>query len=374
MLRQLYFPPAKLPIGVNVSHFEETANVISQSERSRVNTIDRLMLSQWGGNLFPVIRFMDWQKTNRAKDPSKAHRPFYNWSDLPKEWEDWDYRGGVWKDFRGVPLSLIVEVANFNHASPWVCIPDTASPNLINQMVEFVINKSRHRPIFEFSNEIWNSQFQQHEDAALRGWSIGAPTSEKKEAALYWQAKQTAYISSRVRGRATVVLCGQAKEPNVARKLLSYLYDTFNSRVDAFAIAPYFGSRFRAGSNMSWGQIQSALRSEILDDLRPNCIEHHTICQQYGISLWGYEGGQHLTAITEAEKTLYSNLNKSYTMGNLTYELLRMWFQAGGEMLCYYSLISRYENQFWGAMKVGDRHYLDSPKFRSLLRTLQLPR
>lgn len=369
------YPPAKLPIGINVGHFEETASVISQNPSTLVNTIDTTMLNRWGTPLFPVIRFMDWQKINRLTRPNgEPTAPYVNWNDLPQSYQPWDYTSGPWIDFRGVPLRLCVEVANLCQASPWICLHHTGNDGYINHVIDYVIANANHRPIFEFSNEVWNGAFRQYHDCADRGLAEGLST-DPLLAALYWQAKRTAFMIDRVGDDGSVVLSSQAGNPWVTEQLLDYLYNQLNRRVDALAIAPYFGHGVTVGSSTSVSELADMLRDEITGPLREKCEEHAALCAQYDVPLWGYEGGQHLFArnSNSAEANLFFGLNRSPHIKVLMKEWLTMWYEIGGELICPYSLVSRYETEYWGMLNGADDHYLESSKFHALLDAMGLP-
>lgn len=369
------YPRAKLPLGINLGHFEETNSVIIQDPLTLANTINTTMLNQWGTPLFPVIRFMDWQKINRLYGTDDAPTaPYVNWNDLPQSYLAWDYAGGPWIDFRGVPLRLCVEVANLNQAAPWICLHHTGNDGYINHVIDYVIANATHRPIFEFSNEVWNKgAFVQHHDCRDQGLAAGL-TSDAFLAALYWQAQRTASIVNRVGDNGSVVLSSQTGNPWVTERLLDYLYNNLNSSVDALAIAPYFGHNVTVDSSTTIESLADTLRGEINGSLRQRCEAHADLCRQYDVPLWGYEGGQHLFGRTSTEKALFLTLNKSPLMTDLMQTWLTMWYEIGGELICPYSLVSLYDDtEYWGQLDGPDAHYLESPKFHALLDAMGLP-
>lgn len=317
---------------------------------------------------------MDWQKINRLTLPNgNPTAPYIAWNDLPQSYEAWDYIGGPWTAFRGVPLRLCVDVANLCQASPWICIHHTANDGLINHVIDYVIENANHLPIFEFSNEVWNKgAFRQHDDCSLQGLAAGL-TSDTFLAALYWQAKRTAFIVDRVGNNGSVVLSSQAGNPWVTEKLLDYTYNQLNSRVDALAIAPYFGHAVTVNQSTTVDQLADMLHTEINQALRTKCTKHADHCRQYGIPLWGYEGGQHLFARTPAQKDLFLALNQSPRITTLMRDWLTMWYEIGGNLICPYNLVSRYDREYWGQLNGSEAHYLDSPKFRALLEAMGLP-
>ena len=98
---------------------------------------------------FRVLRFMDWQRTNNST--------LRQWSQRPKP-ADPRYTTEA-----GVPLEVMIDLANACDASPWFCIPHLADDDFVSKFAETV--KGRLKPdlhvYVEYSNEVWNGQFAQ---------------------------------------------------------------------------------------------------------------------------------------------------------------------------------------------------------------------
>lgn len=104
------------------------------------------------------LRFMDWTRTNNS------------------EVSTWDQRARV-ADYswarRGVPLEILIRLANQTGAEPWFTLPHLADDDYVFQhalMVHDALNPDL-RAWFEFSNEIWNWSFAQADwaEQAARG-------------------------------------------------------------------------------------------------------------------------------------------------------------------------------------------------------------
>lgn len=95
-----------------------------------------------------LVRFMDWMNTN---DSVAQH-----WDDLPRD-TDFSY---AW---RGVPLNVMVSLANELDVDPWFTIPHLANDALVAQFAETVKQTVEpERQVFvEYSNEVWNFLFEQ---------------------------------------------------------------------------------------------------------------------------------------------------------------------------------------------------------------------
>lgn len=95
-----------------------------------------------------TLRFMDWMRTNNSSV------------------EHWDQRAQV-SDYtwsrRGVPLEILLRLANETGAEPWFTLPHLADDAYIDAFATLVLQRLRPdlRAWFEYSNEMWNWSFQQ---------------------------------------------------------------------------------------------------------------------------------------------------------------------------------------------------------------------
>lgn len=99
-----------------------------------------------------ALRFMDWQETNDSTIRS--------WSERPMEGH-YTYHGGV-------PIEVIIDLANATGTEPWINIPWDADANFIRQFATYVRDNLNPdlRAHIELSNEVWNWMFDQAQDAA----------------------------------------------------------------------------------------------------------------------------------------------------------------------------------------------------------------
>lgn len=102
------------------------------------------------------IRFMDWMATNDSALAEMKDRP------LP---DDYTYAR------LGVPIEVMVALANELNADPWFNIPHLASDELVRgyaQIAHDQLNSNLMAEV-EFSNEVWNWQFGQAQWAEAQG-------------------------------------------------------------------------------------------------------------------------------------------------------------------------------------------------------------
>ncbi|PIE07006.1 MAG: hypothetical protein CSA74_09510 [Rhodobacterales bacterium] len=97
---------------------------------------------------FEVLRFMDWMETN---DSTLAH------------WEDRPEPGDVSYRLNGVPVEIMVRLANELGAEPWFTMPHLADDDFVRRFAETVRDglDPDLRAWVEFSNEVWNWIFDQ---------------------------------------------------------------------------------------------------------------------------------------------------------------------------------------------------------------------
>ncbi len=358
---------------MNVSHYPQTTLSIFENALLQLH------------DPFPVVRFMNWQQINRL--PNDIRPIIREWDDLPTVDEDWEYRGGPWGAFRGVPLVEMVRFANRINARPWLHIPIEASDDLIERMIAFVIEGSNQKPIFEFANEIWNGTFKQFQ-YAVDGGKRQKLADNDFQAALRWQGKRTRVIAKAAHESADIVVASQFFNQWVAEQLLEQVDDV----VTALAVAPYLG-RNQRGLQMHKGRpaardmlaIHNELIAEIYEDVAPRIADYHKLCARHDVKLFAYEGGLHQIARNEGnaeafatEKETLLNFNRSPFAGMVTEKLWQIWQENGGGLFCPYSLATVYENpytnqiqnQFFGHAEILGRQLRVLPKYRGAVRAL----
>lgn len=94
------------------------------------------------------LRFMDWMRTNDS---------------TLERWEDRPHVHDYSWERRGVPLEVLIRLANGTGAEPWFTLPHRADDDYIRRFAQMVHADLRPdlRAWVEYSNEVWNFSFQQ---------------------------------------------------------------------------------------------------------------------------------------------------------------------------------------------------------------------
>lgn len=102
------------------------------------------------------LRFLNWMQTNNS---TLAH-----WDDRPRV-TDFSF------EWRGVPLELMIRLANETGAEPWFTLPHLADDDYIRRFARQVHAELDPglRAWVEYSNEVWNFGFQQTHWAVEQG-------------------------------------------------------------------------------------------------------------------------------------------------------------------------------------------------------------
>ena len=100
-----------------------------------------------------ALRFMDWMDTNNSD--------LTEWADRP-DVGDFTYANGV-------PVEVMVALANETGTEPWFNIPHNADDDYIREFASYVAENLDPdlRAHYEFSNEVWNFMFDQARDSAF---------------------------------------------------------------------------------------------------------------------------------------------------------------------------------------------------------------
>jgi hypothetical protein len=100
-----------------------------------------------------ALRFMDWMATNGST--------LADWRDRPRPT---DYTYG----WRGVPVEVMVALADEVGADPWFTLPHRATDAHVRAFAEYVRDHldPRRKAFVEYSNEVWNWTFDQAHWAA----------------------------------------------------------------------------------------------------------------------------------------------------------------------------------------------------------------
>ncbi|MGB3557419.1 MAG: calcium-binding protein [Geitlerinemataceae cyanobacterium] len=337
---------------------------------------------------FSAIRFMDWMETNDSTQKE--------WNDRP-EVEDASYA------LDGVPVEVMIELANELDADPWFNMPHQATDEYMTNFAQIV--KEQLEPdlkaYVEFSNEMWNWTFDQTHYAleqARERWDIGG------NGYMQWygmRSAQTSDLWENVFGDEKHRLVNVISTQTAWEGLENAVLDTpawvaegnepaYKHGIDAYAITGYFGRELGLAQNTatveSWLSEPDGGFSKAFEQLRyGNLLEnskslaevqdlfeyHANVAQERGLQLIAYEGGQHVVGVgsivnNEALTDFFIELNRRPQMYDLYTELLSDWDSVGGTLFTNFSDIA--EPRKWGSW--GSLEYLGqdgSPKYDALM-------
>lgn len=344
------------------------------------------------------VRFMDWMFTNGSTQSSWADRPKIS-----------DYSYGR----RGVPVEVMLALANRIGVDPWFNMPHLADNNYIRRFAEMVRDglDPRLKAYVEYSNELWNFIFPQTGWAraeAARRWPDAGDDAwmqlaggRAAEAAMIWADVFGDEAKSRLVRVVAVHTGWHGLEEAVLEAPLWVAESPGRlppaSAFDAYAVTGYFGydlgSEAMAPTLGQWlseglsaaeqaaaeqglggnaarryvlehrfdqaiARAEAHLRQNALPELLDKTFPYHAgIAARHNLRLVMYEGGTHVTGlgavISDDQATaFFTTLNYSPAMAGLYQTLLAGWRAAGGTLFNAYVDIGRPSKWgSWGAIR-----------------------
>lgn len=310
---------------------------------------------------FKVIRFMNMAGITRNPIKEWHKRPQVNQS-------TWGGKPTV----RGAPLEVMVELANQSNADAWFSLPHAANDHYMRQFAKYLRQhlKPGLKAYVEYTNEAWNTIFDQAHYMKDMGLKLGLDTDRDKAGYKYYSLRsvQVFRIFEQEFGgtqRLVRVMGSWTGYIKLSKMLLSYR--NAYKHTDALAIGPYFyGSSSALKKVKSVNDIFKMIYDEKLPFSIPGVAKlvkaHATVAKSYGISLIAYEGGQHLVDwknrdITKAPTKYYIAANRDWRMARAYKDFLDGWKKSGGELFINFSAPRTY--QWFGSW--GTREYLTQP-------------
>ncbi len=297
-----------------------------------------------------VVRMMDWGFTNN----SSAER----WEARAEE-SDFS-----WATPRGVPWTAQIAAANQTGADLWLCVPHRADDDYVRRLAGLVEQRLRHdlRVWVEYSNEVWNGQFEQHHWVAEHLARAGEPLPRAygRRAAEVFRVFAGVLPDKRV----VNVMAGQTGNPWVLEQALDAAI-AHGGTPEAAAVTAYFGSMqteglaaLRPAPGGDCGPAIALLRTGISTDLHTLWRANAQIASSHGLPLVAYEGGQHLAATNAQQRkdagliAWLKQLNEQGAMRGLYHHLRATWGEAGGRTIVYYNDLGAWDNfGCWGHLR-----------------------
>ncbi len=339
---------------------------------------------------FSTLRFMDWMKTNNS---------------IEQEWQNRPKIGDNSYFLKGVPIKIMVALANNLEKDAWFNMPHQGTDEYMTNFAQLVKkNLDRDRKIYvEFSNEVWNWQFQQAKYAmtqAKQKWG------KEGNARMNWYGMRTAQmcdiwkdIFAEQKDRVNCVISTQTAYKGLEKGALDCPLwvaegnkPCYQYGISIYAITGYFGSSLGHKDNKSivksWlnqpdGGFQSAFqqlqkggllpedkKQSSLKDTHENFVDHHQIAKERSLQLVAYEGGQHIVGrgkvkSDEQLNDFFIELNRNPQMYKLYKELLNGWQESGGGLFMHFSDIGQpSKHGSWGALEYLNQSM--SPKYNAL--------
>lgn len=322
-----------------------------------------------------MVRFMDWMKTNGSDQARWQNRPQIG-----------DFSWG----WRGVPVEVMVQLANEIGADAWFTMPHLSDGDYSRRFATYVRDNLDPglKAYTEFSNELWNWGFEQAQWALAQSearWGRDVDDGWMQYAGM--RAGEMGRIWGEVYGdqadaRLVRVAATHTDWPGLEKALLQApLWQNEGQRapvnyLDAYAVTGYFGVEQGmdegAPNVLQWltdardkakadGRAQGLKRAaleayvqahlydgvfaQIADDLRRGSLRHITeealpyqakVARKNGLQLVMYEGGSHVVGVgqwgnDDRLNAAFSAFSVSPELGPLYQQLLSAWRELGGQ-------------------------------------------
>jgi IPT/TIG domain len=345
---------------------------------------------------FRALRFMDWMKTNHSEQSE--------WFDRPKV-DDLDYR------YSGVPLEIMVKLANTLRADPWFNMPHLATEEYMQEFAKYIRDHlDPNLTVYvEHSNEVWNWGFKQARYANKTGrerWaSNGDPEKAPGNSYMQWHGMRTAQMCDIWKG----VFAGQTHRVhctlgvhkgwkgieqgalNCPKWVEEGHEACYKHGIDSIAITTYFSGCLSGKKEeeieivRSWFQEPDGGLTKGMEQLANathfSCKStssgddfkyHKQVADEYGLQLLAYEGGQHITGNSHPSQNdeefikFHIALNRDPRMSDRYQEMLNNWKNSGGTLMMHFVDVST-PNKFgsWGALEYLTQG--SSPKYDALI-------
>lgn len=348
-----------------------------------------------------LVRFMDWMKTNGSTQSSWDGRPLQ--SDFTYGW-------------RGVPVEVMVRLANEIGADPWFTMPHLADEGYLTAFASYVHNHldAALNAHVEYSNEMWNWGFEQAQWALKEGEARWGKGQDVQMQFAGMRAAEMARIWGEVygdaaEGRLTRVLATHTGWPGFEEGLLQApLWQAEGnpapvSLFEAYGVTGYFGvtlgledegaqelrgwladTRKKAETAGAAEGLQRAaltayvdahahdgvaaqaadlLRKGELKELTGNLLPYHRdVARKNGLKLVMYEGGNHAVGVgveanDAALTAFFMEFSTSAEMGAMYEELLASWRSLGGQSFNAFTDVGKPSKWgSWGHLRyLGDK-------------------
>ena len=328
---------------------------------------------------FRVIRMMNMSGVTRNNRIRWEKRPQINQA-------TWGGKEGT----RGVPLEIMVKLANLVGTDIWFNLPHRADDDYIRQYATYVSHNlnPKLKAYIEYTNEAWNGIFSQMHYIQQMGFSLGLDKN-KQYAGYKFYSKRSVEIfkiwESVFGGHERLVRVMGGMSTNVPLTHLMLGFEDAYKYTDVLAIAPYFfATQAELNRVKNVDDVFRLLLSHGNKYSVPNILKvvkrQADAVKKYGVDLVAYEGGQHLVSYgthrsDEGPNPFLIQANKDDRMSRLYYDFLKGWKKAGGKLFVAFSAPRSYNwIGSWGIKEYITQGVDDAPKYRALLYFQKLNR
>lgn len=343
-------------------------------------------------NLSPnAVRFMDWTHTN---DNVVA-----NWSDRAKTTDATQAKVGVAGDLvsaKGIAWEYVIQLANTLNKDVWINVPAHATDDYVKQLAALFKSKlnSNLNIYVEYSNEVWNSIFEQtkynidqakaevaaNPSSTLKydGTTDSNKWAERRYARRLKQVTDlfktvwtttfngTTVQANPINTRVRAVLSGQYSNQARLDNYLTYLnkyYGAPKNYLYGIGVAPYLnlgGSQNTPG--LTKDQVLTALRNSVTGMKNGTGLTNaKTRANNWGLKLIAYEGGIDTFGDQSIASKRAAVLDPQITQ--IMQDYLHTWYSKGGNQINWYTLGARSFNSKNGTWSITEdvRNY-NQPK------------
>ncbi|MGB3536450.1 MAG: cellulose-binding protein [Microcoleaceae cyanobacterium] len=335
---------------------------------------------------YKALRFMDWMETN--------HSGQSEWQDRPKvEKASYSHDGGV-------PIEIMVELANNLQADPWFNMPHKATDEYMRNFAQLV--KETLDPnltaYVEYSNEVWNTNFKQfhwvRDNGAIAGQKTAFQSYGVRTAQMCDIWKDVFSGSSE---RIQCVISTHTANRWAAKQVLECdkwsEAPCYQHGVDALGITSYFSGRLgkpeyekiieswindpkidefeRGISHLKDGDVLDT--DDSVEDFQELFQHYSEVAKAKQLKLVAYEGGNHVVGLKKVKDNdklteYFIELNRRPEFYELYQTMLNSWQDPEGVRTAFmhFSDINKPSKWgSWGALEsVSQEH---SPKYDALM-------
>lgn len=311
-------------------------------------------------NGFKVIRFVKWQPATEG-----------NWA---VTWATRNKPGdGDYLKSDGVPVEVMVDMANQLGADPWFTMPWNADNDYVTRFATYVRdNLASGRQVYvEASNEVWNGSYPVAKQAADEAKAEGLPSAGVTATAgslerYAEKTQQVMQIWSDVfngqKSRLVRVAAFQHVSPFASNLMLKYR--NLAQSVDALATAPYFGHDSDTWSGQPLDSIMTTILPAKVNETLDLAAQQKAIAQNYNLRYVTYEGGQHV--VLPNNQALLAQIERDPRMYDVYRSFIGGWQTRVGDTLNLFALTSPISPYgAWGLSEYAGQPLTETPKMRA---------